>query len=702
MPIFKKTKIDAANIWQALFFITAVTLTIMFIPRERQFRYYFEEGKPWRYGLLTAPFDFAVYKDDTTIKHEQDSVLESFKPYFTYDKTTAKAEADKFRSDNTGDKAGKSIPLYYRNLITTAILDVYDKGIIDAESYANLRLSGKKSIRLLEDGIAREYDTDMLLTPKMAYERIMYMVYDDSVRSTLYTQELNTYLVPNIKYDTLTNEKARNQLLDKLSISSGMIQSGERIIDRGVIVTPEIYRILKSYEKAALKRDGSSGRSNGALTGQAIIVVILYTFLYLFLALFRRRIFHNPRTLGFLMMMITAVTLASYAMSQRFLLGIYIVPFAVLPIMVVTFLDARIALYCSLVTILLCAPASPFPMEYVLLQVVVSMTAIDSLKELVKRSQMLKSVLLIFIAYCITYIGYTLLGEGSWNKLNPDMFLYLSINCFMLLFAYLFVFVIEKLFGFTSNVMLVELSDINSPLLRELSEKCPGTFQHAMQVANLGAEAANRIGAKALLVRTGALYHDIGKISNPMFFTENQHGFNPHTNLSYIDSARIIINHVQDGLKLAKKYNLPESVKAFISTHHGKTKAKYFYNSYKNEHPDEKINEEAFTYPGPKPHTKEEGIMMLADVIEAKSRSMKDYSHEAISKMVNSTIDEIIADGQLNDTSLSFRDVSEIREVFISRLESIYHPRISYPEDKSKKKEKTTPEDDETSLEAES
>lgn len=702
MPILKKTKIDAANIWQALFFITAVTLTIMFIPRERQFRYYFEEGKPWRYGLLTAPFDFAVYKDDTTIKHEQDSVLESFKPYFTYDKTTAKAEADKFRSDNTGDKAGKSIPLYYRNLITTAILDVYDKGIIDAESYANLRLSGKKSIRLLEDGIAREYDTDMLLTPKMAYERIMYMVYDDSVRSTLYTQELNTYLVPNIKYDTLTNEKARNQLLDKLSISSGMIQSGERIIDRGVIVTPEIYRILKSYEKAALKRDGSSGRSNGALTGQAIIVVILYTFLYLFLALFRRRIFHNPRTLGFLMMMITAVTLASYAMSQRFLLGIYIVPFAVLPIMVVTFLDARIALYCSLVTILLCAPASPFPMEYVLLQVVVSMTAIDSLKELVKRSQMLKSVLLIFIAYCITYIGYTLLGEGSWNKLNPDMFLYLSINCFMLLFAYLFVFVIEKLFGFTSNVMLVELSDINSPLLRELSEKCPGTFQHAMQVANLGAEAANRIGAKALLVRTGALYHDIGKISNPMFFTENQHGFNPHTNLSYIDSARIIINHVQDGLKLAKKYNLPESVKAFISTHHGKTKAKYFYNSYKNEHPDEKINEEAFTYPGPKPHTKEEGIMMLADVIEAKSRSMKDYSHEAISKMVNSTIDEIIADGQLNDTSLSFRDVSEIREVFISRLESIYHPRISYPEDKSKKKEKATPEDDETSLEAES
>lgn len=697
-----RLKIDTSNIWQAIFFIAAVTLTIMFIPRERQFRYYFEEGKPWRYGLLTAPFDFAVYKDDTTIKHEQDSVLESFKPYFTLDKAIAMSEADKFRNDNTNNKTGENIPPYFRSLITSAILDVYDKGIVDAESYSNLRLSGKKSIRLLEDGVAREYNTDMLLTPKMAYEKIMYMVYDDSVRKVLYTKDLNTYLLPNVKYDTLTNDKARNQLLDNLSISSGMIQSGERIIDRGVIVTPEIYRVLKSYEKAALKRAGDNGRSTGALTGQSIIVVVLYSFFYLFMALFRRRIFHNPRTLGFLMMMITVVTLASYAMSQRLLLGIYIVPFAVLPIMVVTFLDARIALYCSLVTILLCAPASPFPMEYVLLQVVVSMTAIDSLKELVKRSQMLKSVLLIFIAYCITYIGYTLLGEGSWNKLNPDMFLYLSINCFMLLFSYLFVFVIEKLFGFTSNVMLVELSDINSPLLRELSEKCPGTFQHAMQVANLGAEAANRIGAKALLVRTGALYHDIGKISNPMFFTENQHGFNPHTNLSYIDSAGIIINHVQDGLKLAKKYNLPESVKAFISTHHGRTKAKYFYNSYKNEHPDERINEEAFTYPGPRPHTKEEGIMMMADVIEAKSRSMKDYSHEAISKMVNSTINEIVSEGELNDTSLSFRDVTEIREVFITRLESIYHPRISYPEDKSKKAEKETPAEDETSLEAES
>ncbi|MEG1573776.1 MAG: HDIG domain-containing protein [Bacteroidales bacterium] len=672
----RKIAITRSNVWQALFFIAAVALTIIFIPRERQFRYYFDEGKPWRYGLLTAPFDFAVYKSDEVVKHEKDSVLKNFMPYFSVDNNIAKREAENFREESRSE----AMPKYFSNAIITSLFKTYSSGIIDADNYEKLRREGIRHIRLLENGIAREYETDNLLTPKKAYEKVLSEIYNDNARKLLYEKNLNLYLVPNIRYDSLTSEKACKQLLERVSLTSGMIQSGERIIDRGVIVTPNIYKILKSYEKAAFKREGNIGRSGSVLTGQAFIVVILYSLFYIFMALFRRRIFHNTRKLGFLMMMITGVTLASYVMTQRWLLGIYIVPLAVLPIIVVTFMDARIALYCSIIAILLCAFSSPFPTEYILLQMVVCMTAIDSLKELVKRSQMLNSVLLIFIAYSATYIGYTLLSEGSWSKLNSDMFLYLTINCFMLLFTYLFVFVVEKIFGFTSNVMLVELSDINSPLLRELSEKCPGTFQHATQVANLGAEAANRIGAKALLVRTGALYHDIGKIANPIFFTENQHTFNPHTNLSCENSAKIIINHVEDGIDLAKRHNLPESIKGFIASHHGKSKAKYFYMSFKKEHPGEDIDETAFTYQGPKPYTKEEGILMLADVIEAKSRSMTDYSHDAISKMVNETVDEIVADGQLNNTSLSFRDVSEIREVFIERLKSIYHPRISYPE----------------------
>ena len=357
-------------------------------------------------------------------------------------------------------------------------------------------------------------------------------------------------------------------------------------------------------------------------------------------------------------------------------------PFAVLPIIIVTFMDTRIALYASLVAIMLSCWASPFPTEYIFLQLIVSMTAINSLKELTKRSQMFRSVVLVFVAYCITYTGYMLMTEGDFSKLNSEMFIFLAINCFILLFSYLFIYIIEKVWGFTSNVMLVELGDLNSPLLKSLSEKCPGTFQHATQVANLAAEAANAIGANALLVRTGALYHDIGKSTNPMFFTENQHGVNPHNSLSYKESARIIISHVKEGLNLAKSHHIPESIKGFIATHHGISKAKYFYTMYKNEHPEEVIDEALFSYDGPKPRTKEEGILMIADIIEAKSRSLKDLSGDTLTNIVNSTIDDIIAEGELSETPLTFRDVTEIRKALINRLQAIYHPRISYPDSK--------------------
>ena len=461
-----------------------------------------------------------------------------------------------------------------------------------------------------------------------------------------------------------------------------MVQKGERIIDRGVIVSHDIYRILTSYEKKAAKDNGEINEEIYAFGGEILIVLILYSFLYMYLGLFRRRIFNNIRQLSLLMLMILVITLASFVLSQRWVLGIYMAPFAVLPIVIVTFMDTRTALYASLVAIFLSCWASPFPMEYVLLQFIVSMTAINSLKELTQRSQMFRSVVLIFIAYCVTYIAYMFMNGGDITKVNTEMFIFLGINCFMLLFSYLFIYIIEKVWGFTSNVMLVELGDLNSPLLKELSEKCPGTFQHATQVANLAAEAANAIGANALLVRTGALYHDIGKTVNPMFFTENQHGINPHSKLSYKESARIIISHVKDGLNLAKSYHIPESIKGFIATHHGVSKAKYFYTMYKNEHPDEEIDEKLFSYEGPKPRTKEEGILMIADIIEAKSRSLKDFSAESLSKIVNGTIDDIIAEKELSDTPLTFRDVTEIRKVLIKRLEAMYHPRISYPESK--------------------
>lgn len=673
----QRLKITGKVIWQAIFFILAVSITVKFIPREKQFRYHFEEGKPWRYGLLTAPFDFPIYKSDIKVNAEKDSIMQAFSPFYERKENFEKSRIDEFLKNNQSENPDTA----NLNRMTADILeDIYKKGIMLANEYDELIRDNKQSIRLIKNSVAESYSVENILTPRMAYEELFKRGDNTDLEEYLRGRNMNLYLEPNLAYDTIMNNRMLGDMLDGVETTSGMVQAGERIIDKGVIVSPEIYQVLKSYEKKAFKNENKIDTEEYNLIGEALIVTILYSFLYLFLALFRRRIFNNIRQLSLLMIMVLAVTLLTYLISQRLLLGAYMVPLAILPIIVVTFMDTRTALYASIVAIMLSCSASPFPLEYVLLQIIVCMTAIDSLKELTKRSEMFRSVILIFVAYSLTYVAYILMTEGSIQKINENMFLYFGINCFILLFSYLLVYIIEKVWGFTSNVMLVELSDLNSPLLKELSEKCPGTFQHATQVANLAAEAANAIGANAILVRTGALYHDIGKSKNPTFYTENQHNINPHSTLSYVDSAKIIISHVENGLALAKKHHLPESIKGFISTHHGLSKAKYFYTMYKNEHPNEEIDETLFSYSGPKPRTKEEGILMMADIIEAKSRSLKEFSHETLSNIVNGTIDEIIAEGQLANTPLTFRDVTEIRKVLIERLEAIYHPRISYPE----------------------
>ncbi|MBR5323309.1 MAG: HDIG domain-containing protein [Muribaculaceae bacterium] len=666
-------------IWQSLFFIIAVSLTITFIPREKEFRYHFEEGKPWRYGLLTAPFDFPIYKSDQELSAEYSTASKNFIPFFVTDN---KIESDKVANFRHKSITNNPDTLQLYKEAERLLKLAYKQGIVDLQIYEELKSEEKQTIRIKNGSIASEYSTSNLLTPRMAYELIIRNCHTPELKEIISKSNLNLYIEPNLLYDTITNKKTLDQIIQNIQPTAGMVQKGERIIDRGVIVTHDIYRILKSFEKKNQKTESKFDKSLYNFAGKILIIIIVYSFLYMYLIFFRKRILNDIRQLSLLMLMILIITVSSYLLSQRWLLGIYMAPFAVLPIIIVTFMDTRTALYASLVAIMLSCWASPFPMEYVLLQLIVSMTTINSLKELTKRSQMFRSVVLVFLAYCLTYVGYMLMAEGDLAKLNSEMFIFLGINCFMLLFSYLFIYIIEKVWGFTSNVMLVELADLNSPLLKSLSEKCPGTFQHATQVANLAAEAANAIGANALLVRTGALYHDIGKSTNPMFFTENQHGVNPHNNLSYKESARIIISHVKDGMNLAKSYHIPESIKGFIATHHGVSKAKYFYTMYKNEHPEEEIDEAMFSYEGPKPRTKEEGILMIADIIEAKSRSLKDFSHEALSKIVNSTIDDIIAEGELSDTPLTFRDVTEIRKVLIKRLEAMYHPRISYPESK--------------------
>lgn len=368
-------------------------------------------------------------------------------------------------------------------------------------------------------------------------------------------------------------------------------------------------------------------------------------------------------------------------MVTHSIFNVYILPYAMLPIIIRVFLDSRTAFLTHVITILICSIALRFPHEFILTQLAAGLVAIFSLRELSQRSQLFRTALLVILTYAAVYFAFELITENDLAKLNVRMYTYFIINGILLLFAYPLLFLLEKTFGFTSNVTLVELSNINNDLLRQMSETVPGTFQHSMQVANLAAEAAIRIGAKSQLVRTGALYHDIGKMENPAFFTENQSGgINPHKNLNYEQSAQVVINHVTDGLKLAEKYNLPKVIKDFISTHHGRGKTRFFYISWKNEHPGEEPDDEKFTYPGPNPFSKETAILMMADAVEAASRSLPEYTEESISNLVEKIIDSQIEEGYFKECPITFKDIATVKAVFKEKLKTIYHTRISYPE----------------------
>lgn len=668
------------GLWQATYFIGAIALILYFFPREEKSEYVFQEGKPWKYGLLTAAYDFPIYKSEAQLKHEQDSVIKTLRPFFTEESRVGTEQINNFKREHPELLQNAESADAYRYVLQ-ALSEVYKRGIIATDTYNSLIHKGTPGVRIINrNTVKEECEVSDLLSLRSAYEYIMAHA-TAKQQKILNTCNLNNYLSENLTYDSLKSQNAQYELLQRIPSSIGMVQKGEKIINRGDIVTPRTFLILESLETVNQRNNTRTHQQEMfIMLGQAIVIICLFIFLYRYLAIFYPRTFNDPKKLAFIMIMITGTTVICYFLCGMFTTsGMYLVPFAILPITIVVFLKKSIALISSLISILLCAFAVPYPLEFIFLQMAVTVTAINNMKELVRRSQLLRCVILIYVTYCFTYTGYTLIFE-EWNKLDPQLFFYLGINCVLLFFTYLLIYLLEKVFGFVSTVTLVELSDINLPIFRQLSETCPGTFQHSMQVSNLATEAADSIGAQAQLVRTGALYHDIGKMANPTFFTENQNGVNPHTNLPYEESAQIVISHVKDGVKIAEKLNLPQTIIDFIKTHHGTSKAKYFYNSYVNEHPDEEVNEELFTYPGPNPFTKEQALLMMADAVEAASRSLKEYTEENISKLVNTIIDSQIADGLLNNSPISFRDIRDVKEDFIEKLKTMYHTRISYPE----------------------
>lgn len=661
-----------------LVFVIASVAIVYFLPRNDGRRFTYEENRPWAYSLLTAPFDIPVHLDSVRAREVRDSLEANFEPIFRRNAEIGRNAVVDFNS-RLRDVGG--ITYADRAHLTNEFKRLFDNGIVDPDIYNEIMAGRMPRAKMLNENVTVTVPTGNFLSARRAYSRMDSIFRDELLQQAISATRMSDLLEPNVTLDSTETARLHDDLLQRALAPIGVIQQGERIIDKGDIVTSRLYTVLTTYEQLAAKRGLNSGSKDYYLLGgQLLYVVLLFFSLYGFLYFFRRKYYESRTVLLMLMLVITLFTLTSFAISNVFTSGLFVAPFTIIPIVLVVFLDSRTAFFSLIVTVLLSTLVSTFPLEFIFVQFLAGAVAINSIQELSRRSQLIRTALLVFLTYIIGYTAIELMHNASFSTIQPRMFGYFGINAVFISFAYVAIFVIEKVFGFTSKVTLVELSDINNPVLRELSEECPGTFQHSMAVSNLASAAAHRIGANVQLVRAGALYHDIGKIDNPAFFTENQHGVNPHDALDPVQSARIVISHVTDGVRRADKAKLPAAITQFIREHHGKGKARYFYNTWCNRHPDQTPDEEAFTYPGPNPTTKETSILMMADAVEAASRSLNDHSPEAITALVNRIIDSQIADGLHNDSTISFRDVADIKETFVSRLRTMYHSRISYPE----------------------
>ena len=667
-------------LYKSLIFIATVSVIVYFLPNEGKFNYQFDINKPWKYGLLQASFDFPIYKNDMQVQKEQDSILATYQPYFHIEKNVEKEMIERLREDYNKTLRHSLPGTDYIRCVERMLKEMYRNGIIAGNDLTRMEEDSITAIRTVEQNTATSRPVGQLYTVKDAYEYLLNADTTHYKKKVLQQCNLNNYITPNLIYDEAKSEAAQKDLLSNISYANGFVLNGQKIIDRGEIVNEQTYNILESLRKEWEKRSDSLQEKRLTLAGQILYVGIFLFCFMVYLDLFRADYYERKGSLSLLFALIVLFPVIASVMVSQSLSSIYIVPFAMIPIIVRIFLDSRTAFMAHVTIILLCSITLRFPHEFILLQVVAGMVSIYSLRELSQRSQLLRTALVVFASYALLYFAFELIHEDDLTKLNTRMYIYFMINGILLLFAYPLLFILEKTFGFTSNVTLVELSNINNSLLREMSEIAPGTFQHSLQMANLAAEAANKIGAKSQLVRTGALYHDIGKMVNPAFFTENQSGVNPHKSLNYEQSAQVIISHITDGLKLAEKHNLPKVIKDFISTHHGRGLTKYFYISYKNEHPDEEVDAEKFRYPGPNPFTKEQAILMMADSVEAASRSLPEYTEESIGTLVDKIIDAQVAEGFFKECPITFKDIALVKALFKEKLKTMYHTRISYPE----------------------
>ena len=658
--------------------IASVVIIVWLMPRSTHNTYKIERGKPWAYADLKAPFDFPIYKSDEAVKAERDSLMKQYEPYYIYNTDIVGKQLRQFAKDYSDGIPGLSND--YISIVANRLRILYAQGIMNSSEYARLHQDTTQIIRVVSGKNAVSMPITKVNSVISAYEQIFLDPSLANHRDILKKCNLNDYLTPNLIYDKERSEASLNDLNNSIALASGLVQRGQKIIERGDIVDNKTYNILQSYEKEMQRREEGNARISLTIMGQILLVFILISCFTIYLTLFRKDYFDKMRSTAMLYALIIIFVVIASMMVKNNILHVYILPFAMVPIFIRVFMDSRTAFMAHSIMILICASILQYPLEFIAVELVAGLVAIFSLRELSSRSQLFWTAVFVTFATGLTNLALDWIRNNDLTKISYSEYNYIAINGILLFCSYPLLYLIEKAFGFTSNITLIELSDMNKVLLRKMSEVAPGTFQHSIQVGNLAAEIANKIGGKSQLVRTGALYHDIGKIINPIYFTENQSGVNPHEKLGSIDSAQMIISHVTEGIKLAEKYNLPDIIKDFIATHHGQGKTKYFYVQYKNAHPNDAVDDLLFTYPGPNPFTKEQAILMMADTVEAASRSLPDYTAMTIRELVNRLIDSQVEEGYFKECPITFRDIAYAKTVLIEKLKTIYHTRLSYPE----------------------
>ncbi len=672
-----------------LFFITLIILVYLF-PHEGKFKYEYQKGKPWLHETLYATFDFPIYKSDLEIETEKESLKQEADFYFILDNEVGTKAISSFR---------KSVLSFFKDSLETEIslekkedlmehlisegvdclTDIYNTGVVNTEEIEKI---GKPHIVVRRgDGFSEDVEIKKIYSIAMAYSEAEVKAADMPEKlKAFFIQSIEKELTYNLRFDKTKTEFEINEKLQQISPTIGKIQKGEVIISTGNIIDENRFKFLESYKIEVEKNIGKSGNM-ASLVGLILLISIVLFTVFLFLRLFRPDVLSDNLKIAFLLLLIVLFVLLSKGIMRVSQLHLYLIPFCILPLIVRTFFDARLAQFIHICTILLIGYFAPNPFEFFLLQFLAGVVSIFSVLQLQRRSQLFNTSLVVFITYSVTYLSLFLLQEGSITNISGLNYGWFAGSALLTLLAYPLIYLFEKVFGFISDVTLMELADTNNTLLRKLSMKAPGTFQHSLQVANLAESVIREIGGEALLVRVGALYHDIGKIVAPHYFTENQTGaLNPHSELSYEDSAKIIISHISDGIEIAKENKLPDQIIDFIRTHHGTSTARYFFAMQKTNFPEIEVNELDFKYPGPLPYSKETAVLMMADSVEAASRSLEKYDETTISHFVDRIIDHQIKEMQFVNSPITFKDITTAKKIFKKQLMNIYHVRIAYPQ----------------------